>query len=400
MARWKVLIADDEFIIRDGIRSAVDWAQLDMEVVGEAEDGEEAVELALNKGIDILLIDLNMPILNGIEAMKTIKEKIECKMIVISGYDDFRYAQEAIRLQVEDYILKPVNPEKLKEILFEVKKELEVRKEQEAYLEQASNQIKKNHSQLMERFFFDWMHNRLTESEIKSQLEFLQLPGNTPKRLLLIKWSEEQINHELLSEEDRKTYLSAIENITAEILEGFEKVILQDQKKWIQVFIWDETNKDITIQIEDAVKLCINQVVYARMTTIENGDYQQLTYAYERCKNELNNYIHLTPLVRQALAYIRKHYREQDLTLESVASTLHVSAVYLSKMIKKELGQSYVHIVTQMRIKKAKELLRYSDLNIRDVAEEVGYDSQHYFSTAFKKEEGMSPKQFKTKEAQ
>ncbi len=70
MTKWKVLIADDEFIIRDGIRTAVDWAKFDMEVVGEAEDGEEAVEIALADRIDILLIDLNMPILNGIEAMK------------------------------------------------------------------------------------------------------------------------------------------------------------------------------------------------------------------------------------------------------------------------------------------------------------------------------------------
>ncbi|MFC4402165.1 response regulator transcription factor [Gracilibacillus xinjiangensis] len=400
MAKWKVVIADDECIIRDGIRSAVNWSELDMKVVGEAEDGEEAVELALNEEINILLIDLNMPILNGIEAMKQIKKKIDCKMIVISGYDDFSYAQEAIRLQVEDYLLKPVNPEKLNEILYGVKNELERREKQEVYIEQATNSFKKNHSQLKERFFTDWINNTLSDSEIKAQLEFLQLPIETPEHVLLIKWSEEEINHVLLSENDRKIYLSAIENITKEIVEDYVTVILQDQTKWIQVFIWDKVVRDLPIEIEAAVKLYTNQVVYVQMVNTGGKGYQQLTHAYERCKNEINDYIHLSPIVKQALTYMRKHYCKADLTLESIAENLHVSAVYLSKMIKKDLGETYVHIVTKMRIKKAKELLKCPDLNIRDVAETVGYDSQHYFSTSFKKVEGMSPKQYKTKNLQ
>ncbi|MCS0543812.1 response regulator, partial [Aeromonas veronii] len=74
MHKWKVLIADDEYIIRDGIHSSIDWEKFNMEVIGEAEDGEEAVELAIEHQIDILLIDLNMPIMDGLEAMEEIKE--------------------------------------------------------------------------------------------------------------------------------------------------------------------------------------------------------------------------------------------------------------------------------------------------------------------------------------
>ncbi|WP_347835684.1 helix-turn-helix transcriptional regulator [Gracilibacillus sp. JCM 18860] len=101
------------------------------------------------------------------------------------------------------------------------------------------------------------------------------------------------------------------------------------------------------------------------------------------------------PIVKQALTIMRRNYCRSDLTLELVAENLHVSTVYLSKMIKQELGQSYVQIVANMRIRRAKELLKDSDLNIRDIAEKVGFDSQHYFSTAFKKKEGVSPKQYK-----
>ncbi len=395
MTKWKVLIADDEFIIRDGIRTAVDWAKFDMEVVGEAEDGEEAVEIALADRIDILLIDLNMPILNGIEAMKKIKAEIDCRMIVISGYDDFQYAQEAIRLQVEDYILKPVNPDNLIRILQGVKNDLERREKQEAYLEQASKQIKKNHSQLKERFFFDWIHNRLQPNEIQSQLEFLQLPTAVPKQLVLLKWSNDQVNYDLLSNQDRKIYLSAIENIAEEILADTVNVIIHDSSQWLQIFVWEDVTKEIAVPIEEAVKLYLNQTVYTGMVRVEDGDYQHLIVAYERCKNEINNYIHLSPIVKQALTIMRRNYCRSDLTLELVAENLHVSTVYLSKMIKQELGQSYVQIVANMRIRRAKELLKDSDLNIRDIAEKVGFDSQHYFSTAFKKKEGVSPKQYK-----
>lgn len=74
MEKWKVLIADDEWIIRDGIISSVDWAAFNMEMVAEAEDGEEALELAVDHQVDVVLIDLNMPIMDGITAMKKIKQ--------------------------------------------------------------------------------------------------------------------------------------------------------------------------------------------------------------------------------------------------------------------------------------------------------------------------------------
>ncbi len=316
-------------------------------------------------------------------------------MIVISGYDDFQYAQEAIRLQVEDYILKPVNPDNLIHILQGVKNDLERREKQEAYLEQASKQIKKNHSQLKERFFFDWIHNRLQPNEIQSQLEFLQLPTAVPKQLVLLKWSNDQVNYDLLSNQDRKIYLSAIENIAEEILADTVNVIIHDSSQWLQIFVWEDVTKEIAVPIEEAVKLYLNQTVYTGMVRVEDGDYQHLIVAYERCKNEINNYIHLSPIVKQALTIMRRNYCRSDLTLELVAENLHVSTVYLSKMIKQELGQSYVQIVANMRIRRAKELLKDSDLNIRDIAEKVGFDSQHYFSTAFKKKEGVSPKQYK-----
>lgn len=160
MEYWKVMIADDEDIIREGIKQCVDWEGLGLQVVAEAEDGEEALELALHHTVHIALVDLNMPIMHGIELMKRLREQLPgCKIIVITGHDEFVFAQESIRLQVNDYILKPAEPKQLMQVLRGVRDELNAVRERNQHLQQASRQISKNFPLLRERF----CHNGWTE---------------------------------------------------------------------------------------------------------------------------------------------------------------------------------------------------------------------------------------------
>ncbi len=395
MESWKVLIADDEFIIRDGIRSSVNWDDFNMEVVAEAEDGEEAVEQAIRHQIDVLLIDLNMPIMNGITAMKKIKDQIQdCRMVVISGYDDFRYAQEAIRLQVEDYLLKPVNPNQLADILEELRQQLDQKKQEENYLQQASNQVKKNHKQLRNRFFLDWMTDNLGEEEIKGQLQFLELPQTNPQSLIIMKWLDGESENHLFNEQEqeRKQQLEAIQLLLEKAMREYVHAIFLEDTHWISIFIWDQASADLALHLEEIIREELEQHVYSKQIEVELASIPPI---YSEVKQELNKYMQLSPLVKQSIQYIRKHYRDSHLTLENIAESLHVSTVYLSKMIKQDLGVSYVKIVTQLRLQAAKDLLKTTDLSIREIAERVGYDSQHYFSTAFRKSIGVTPKQYK-----
>ena len=143
--RWNVLIADDEAIIREGIRSAVDWEALDMAVCAEAEDGEEALELAERHGADIMLVDLNMPIMHGLELIRLARERLpSCLIVIVTGHDEFEYAREALRLGVQDYVLKPTNPAELAQIMAKVREELERRARMDTYLDLAARQIEKN----------------------------------------------------------------------------------------------------------------------------------------------------------------------------------------------------------------------------------------------------------------
>ena len=112
MKKLRVLLVDDEIMIREGFKKLFDWKAHDCEVVGEAADGMEALTKIDSLLPDIVIMDINIPIMNGLKVIQMSKIKHpEMAFIIVSGYDDFAYCREALRLQITDYILKPVNYE-------------------------------------------------------------------------------------------------------------------------------------------------------------------------------------------------------------------------------------------------------------------------------------------------
>lgn len=391
---WKVLIADDEPIIREGIRESVNWQELHMKVVAEAEDGEEAFEIAIEYSVDILLVDLNMPIIDGLTLIKHVREGLpNCKIIIISGHDEFTYAQEALRLNVNDYILKPANPNQLKNVLQRIRSQLEESEKQSEYLALAKDQIIKNIPLLQQNFCQEWMKGNLTESDIIKQLKFLQLPIQCPKQIGLIQCHEIYINKPLLNENNEQLF-NFTENIVADALEPFQKVVFRDPSGFIIVCIWGCEQEDFVLFLSKKLK--------NYMTTTPNMHFEKVTgetfvisEIYRHCETMIYENLKISPIVRRARFYLSEHFSDTGLTLESLAQYLHVSPVYLSRIMKKELGTSFVSIITNMRISKALLLLNSTELSILEIAEKVGYDTQHYFSTAFKKVMGVSPNQYR-----
>lgn len=391
----KVLIADDEPNIREGIRYSVDWKSYAMDVVAEAEDGEEALELALKHDIDILLVDLNMPIMNGLTVVKHIREKLStCRVVIITGYDEFSYAQEALRLQVDDYLLKPINPKNLNNVIEKVRGELLTQTQKTKYLEIASNYITQNKLIIQDRFCRDWVEGKLTEDKIKEQLHFLELPEETPNLLAVVRSQEFQVNQPLVEANDKELYISEVKNIILEVLQGHRNVIFSDHSGLLFILAWGDVEEESFSKIEKTIHECLNvaATLYSEQIT---GSINELSSVYLNCKNKVSEESKITPLVRRARNYIREHYTDQELTLESLAKSLQVSPVYLSRTIKQELGTSFVTLITKMRITKAIRLLNSTNLKVNEIAEQVGYESQHYFSTAFKKSVGVSPNQYR-----
>ena len=126
MDLYKVILVDDEEEVREAIRKRINWEEIGFTVVGTAENGEDALELAESLEPDVVMTDIQMPFMDGLTMLRKFKEKVpDVKSVIFSGYDDFEYAKEAIRLEAEEYILKPVDADELREIFKRIKVRLD-----------------------------------------------------------------------------------------------------------------------------------------------------------------------------------------------------------------------------------------------------------------------------------
>ncbi|MBS7070346.1 MAG: response regulator, partial [Streptococcus parasanguinis] len=123
---YEIMIVEDEELIRQGLTSLVDYEQFGMTVTNQAENGREAWEKFQDRPADILLTDINMPQMNGLDLAHHVKEQSpSCHIIFLTGYDDFEFARKAIKLGADDYLLKPFSKDDIEEMLAKVKGKLD-----------------------------------------------------------------------------------------------------------------------------------------------------------------------------------------------------------------------------------------------------------------------------------
>ncbi len=150
---YKVYLVEDEVTTREGIRDNVDWRSAGFELSGESPDGEIALPQIEAIQPDVLITDIKMPFMDGLQLCKIIREHMPwMKVIIISGYNDFQYAQTAIQLGVTEYLLKPVSVQDLQAVLVRVKGALDREKSERAYLKSLRSQVEDNLALLREKF--------------------------------------------------------------------------------------------------------------------------------------------------------------------------------------------------------------------------------------------------------
>src|SRR5919109_5582135 len=152
---YKVFFVEDEIITREGIRDNVDWQASGFEFCGEATDGEMALPLLRATQPDVLITDIKMPFMDGLQLSKIVREHMrDVKIIILSGHDEFEYAQKAISLGVTDYLLKPVTVQKLQTVLHKLSVQLDQERKEQERLKSLQEQIEDNRAMLRDRLLF------------------------------------------------------------------------------------------------------------------------------------------------------------------------------------------------------------------------------------------------------
>jgi len=174
------MIVEDEYLVRQGISSLVDFKKFNMQVIGEAENGLEAWEKIQAECPDIILTDINMPKMNGIKLAQLAREQYpQLHIIFLTGYDDFDYALSAVKLGADDYLLKPFSREDVEAMLIKVKEKLDKEKKQQ----QVHELVEKAEFSDLEQA----IHDRLADTELSLKSLSFQLGFNSSYLSVLIK---------------------------------------------------------------------------------------------------------------------------------------------------------------------------------------------------------------------
>ncbi len=168
MDLYKVILVDDEEEVREAIRRRIDWEEIGFTVVGTAENGEEALELAENCEPDVVMTDIQMPFMDGLTLLKKLKERLpDIRSVIFSGYDDFEYAKEAIKLEAEEYILKPVDAQELRNIFLRIKDRLDEQLELRRNVEQLSKYYEDSRPMMKEQLIIGLLEGRELQFDLE-----------------------------------------------------------------------------------------------------------------------------------------------------------------------------------------------------------------------------------------
>lgn len=213
----KIFLAEDEVIVRETIKRMIPWEELGFELVGEAADGEMALPLLIRQKPDLLITDIKMPFMDGLTLAKLAKKELpELKIVILSGYDDFNYAKQAINIGVEDYLLKPITKNALIERISEIRSRYEHEKTQKEYYEKFQREMQAYEKNSSRDFFEALVRGSMDMMEVYKKAEKLGVDIVAEAYNILI--------FTMNSEEDfsgQKEGYSEWEAESLEMLEGF-----------------------------------------------------------------------------------------------------------------------------------------------------------------------------------
>jgi two component transcriptional regulator len=530
---YKLLLVDDEILVREAIAGNIHWKELGYELVSTCENGKEAITYIKENKVDVVLTDVCMPFIDGIELSKYIHiNNLEIDVIIFSGYNEFEYAQKAIRYGVSEYLSKPITSYELSEVLINLKKRLDKKKEIENEFKKINKSYFKNLILIQSKIIKNLiMGNELEESrkEIEEyginidylayrvaiiEIDIYSDSYNTDKdkikqgdmksfviynisneiikrynagevckgdnnRAFILLWTNsprefsniiskifEEIQEEVFKFSELTITISIGENVYS--LSDLHKSYKDAEELLLYKYLWNENqifdreklknklnaslNLDGIIdklilsiklnerkQIEENIfeiqelfregyikkdKMCLylfeiisqtcdllrlSNIAEEFIYKIKENSITKITesrslseaivilkeFCFMSCEKmyiQKNSYSNKLAIL--ALDYIEKNYNDYDLNLNIICSYLCISTSYFSTIFKNYTGYTFMEVLIRTRMDKAKELLENTNLKNYEISDKVGFRDPHYFSIAFKKITGKSPKEY------
>lgn len=358
---YKVLIVDDDKATRYMLKRFKNWNSYGFVIEDEACDGKEAMKKLAENELDLVITDIKMPGMDGIEFLQELKRmKRDTCVIFLSTHSDFEYAKQGIRLGVFDYMTKPVDEVILGEVLERTKN----------YLDDKSQQKMKY--ELERKVIMDSLH--------------VYYPNNREKKMAA-----------LLMSGDPKL-LTEAEDILLDITRVFRDDLLK------------------TGMLLDMVLMKLSESVrntYSWIGKIEKMEFEDIINSVEsfpglkeKFLNHINDMLEVVKkyelhqmdsIIKKTCEYVINHV-EEEIKLEKIAQEVHVRSDYIGKLFKKKTGCNFSDYVTKIKMEHAKFLLGTGELKNYEISDILGYSSPDYFCRLFKNYTGCTPIEYRKSE--
>ncbi len=402
----QVMIVDDEMLARAGLRSLIDWNAHGYELVGEADNGQKALELIEQLKPSIVLTDARMPVMDGVELIRECAERgTDTRFIVLSAYGDYDYVRNALKYGAVDYLLKlELEPDGLINALARAAESLP-----------KGEMAETSHLAHRQRYL-----ELLTGCDAKIQqghIAALRAAGAPCEAFYLIVGALYQDDQPLENEHAAmlgRSLMELLEEIASTYGHAASFYVFRDHTvcTLLQADVLHEALQRMMQRALDTADATLGYRLHMGVS-MRTDKLERLGNAYSQAlaamrlsvrterrfclsANQLEQEKERHRYITQAKAYVNEHIR-QIVTLEQVAEQLSLSPGYLSKLFKAETGERFTHYVQRKKIAAAKTLLNTGDCRVSEVALQLGFDNVTYFSKLFKQITGETPQAYRDK---